>query len=533
MAKDVRQIKIESILGGHAPTTHFAGPDQFRSSLGIDPSQPIDDQDTAYSTVASGLLRPVPSEKFSGTTIAAAPLWIVPNPKDASVYVYDARGSAYTINASVSSVTALSDGGNLSNALGNGMDYYDNYIYFARNTTIARYGPLNGAATFTGDYWVTGISQTALVHTTYPSTFKNSISLPNHVLHRHSDGRLYIADVVDNKGTLHYVSTSKTTEEGDTNNSSTYSAVNFGYGLWPTDIESYGTDIAVALYEGNASGLRQRNAKLGFWDTTSTAFNKITWVEFPDQIITALKNVNGTLFTVSGNFNAQGFRVCKFVGGYTFQEVFYSETGEPCLPGAIDGALNRLLYGSHTTVPESDGCVYATGLAKTALSQGTFNIMRSTGGTSSTSVTAIALADNVEFGFYVPIIGWTQAGDGSTGASHGLDKQGATYSNAPPVWWSATSRIGTPFKITKIRFPLAQSVTTNMTVTPTVYLDNGERGVELAPIDTTNFNGKRVAVYRPQGLQGESECFIQLRWTGSALCTVGLPITVEYEEIEN
>ena len=213
-------IRIESILGGHAPTTHFAAPDQFRASLGIDPAQPIDDADSTTSTVGSGLIRPAASQKFSGTTITSAPLWIIANPKNALTYVYDAAGSAYSIDATITTVSALNDAGTLSSALGGGCEYYDNYIYFATNTDITRYGPLNGSAGFVINYWTSTLAKTALVNTTYPSTFKNSLRLPNHVLHRHSDGRLYIADVVGNQGTIHYIATTKTAVEGDTDNNS-------------------------------------------------------------------------------------------------------------------------------------------------------------------------------------------------------------------------------------------------------------------------------------------------------------------------
>jgi len=58
MDKETRTIRIESILGGHSPTTHFGGAGQFRASLGIDPAQPIDDADGVFSTIGSGLLRP-------------------------------------------------------------------------------------------------------------------------------------------------------------------------------------------------------------------------------------------------------------------------------------------------------------------------------------------------------------------------------------------------------------------------------------------------------------------------------------------
>lgn len=525
------KISVDSILGGHSALTHFAARGQFRASLGIDPAQPIDDADSKYSTIGSGLLRPAASQKFSGAVIVSSPLWMVPNPKDANVYVQDAAGSAYTIDATFNTVTGLADGGSLSSSLGNGCEYYDNYIYFFKNTDVARYGPLNGAPAFNGTYWTSTLSKTALTNTAYPTTFKNNIQLPNHVGHRHrADGKLYFGDVVGNLGTIHYIKTTKTAVEGDTDNGSTYGALTLGYGEWPTEIESYGTDLAIALYEGSLGGLRQPRAKIAFWDTTSASANKVISVEYPDQIITAMKNVNGVLYVVSGNFNSRGFRITRFAGGYSFDEVFYSETGEPCLPGAIDGTLNRVLIGSHTTVPESDGCVYAHGLQKTGLGKGIFNVMRATGGNSSTSVTAVCLADNAEFGFYVPIIGWSQAGDGSTGASYGMDKQATQYNNAPSVWWSNLYRIGRPFTINSIRIPLAQAVAANMTLIPTIYLDDGSSSVALTTINNTNYpNSQQNIVIRPQDLSGKHNFWLELRWSGSALCVVNLPIEIDYD----
>lgn len=528
------RISIETILGGHSPLTHFASKDHFRASLGIDPAQPIDDADTQYSTIASGLLRPAASQKYSGAVLQASPLWMVPNPKDANVYVYDARGSAYTVDATFNTVTALVDGGSLTSALGNGCEYYDNYIYFFKNLDVARYGPLNGAATFNGSYWVGTLGKTALTNTAYPTTFKNNIQLPNHIGHRHrADGKLYFADVVGNQGYIHYIATTKVSVEGDTNNNSTYGAITLGYGEWPTEIETYGTDLAVAIYEGSLGGLRQPRAKLAFWDTTSSSINKIISVEYPDQIITAMKNINGILYVVSGNFNSRGFRVTRFIGGYSFEEVFYSEVGEPCLPGAIDGTLNRVLFGSHTTVPESDGCVHSLGLQKTNLGKGLFNVMRATGGNSSTSVTAVCLADNSEFGFYTPTIGWSQAGEGSTGAGYGLDKQGTQYNNAPSVFWSQMFRIGRPFGIDTIRINLAQAIAANMIVTPTIYTDDGQQIVALTTINNSNYPGLTNIVIRPNDLNGKHNFWLELKWTGSVLCVVNLPIEIEYSVVED
>lgn len=530
-------IQIESILGGHAPTTHFSAPGQFRASMGIDPAQPIDDDNTQYSSIASGLLRPSASSSIGTTTSAS--LWFVPNPKDANVYVYDAQSSLHAVDSLVSGVTAIADAGELSNGLGNGAEYYDNYIYLSKNTTVGRYGPLSTTPTMNGDYWVTTLAKTALTNTTYPTSYKNGLQLPNHVLKRHSDGKLYIADVVGNTGTLHYIKTTKTTVEGDTNNGSTYDAVHVGYGLWPTAMESYGEELAIAFYEGSVANLRQARAKLAFWDTTSSNVNKLIWVEYPDQIITAIKNVNGILYVVSGNIQTSGFRITSFQGGYSFKEEFYSETGEPCLPGAVDALLNRFIFGTHTNVPETDGVVYSKGLQKADLGGGMFGIMRATGSSTSTTVTAVCVADNVSFSYNTPLIAQTTAGDGSTGATHPIVTQGNEYNNAPSVFWSGMFRVGSRFKITKLKIPLGQEIGSGMIVTPTIYVDNGASSFVggstdgLAIINNTNYTGKSMIVMKPSGVTGEYNFWLELRWTGSTLCTVALPITIEGEMYPN
>lgn len=531
-------IKINSIMGGIAPLTHFAKVDQFRAALGIDPAQPMDDSDSSFATVASGLLRPAAAQEFTGlATLGAAPIWMVPNPKDSNIYLLDALGSAYTINAAFSALAALNDGGSLSNGIGNGGEYYDNFLYFAKNTTIARFGPLNGAVAFDGDYWGSTLGLTPLSNTPYPTSYKSMLQYPNHFLKRHSDGRLYILDVVGNQGQLNYVRTTKVATEGDTNNGSTYGALTFGYGLWPTCAETYGPTLAIALYEGSAANLRQARAKIAFWDTTSTNFNSIVWVEFPDTIITAMKNVGGHLYVVSGNVNAQGWRLSVFRGGYSFQEVYYSETGEPCLPGAIDGILNQCLVGTFTTVPEVAGAVFSHGLQKTALGAPMMSTMRATGSTSSTVVTALLTADNNELGFATPVIGWS---NGSGVGNNGLDKQGTQYNNAPSVWWSQTYRIGSTFRIQSIRIPFAQMIGANMNLDVKVYVDDGSGAYTGAPVGLPTINqssmtgvtgSQRYVRLNTQGIEGFQNFWIELRWTGSALLTVNLPIEVKLELI--
>lgn len=528
-------ISISSILGGHTPTTHFGSKSQFRTSLGIDPAQPADDSDGVYSAIASGLLRPVAAQNFAASILTAAPMWMRTNPKDANVYILDSNGSMYSAPAGFASITALSDAGSLSSGGGNGLEYYDNYMYAAKNGDIARYGPLNGVAVFNPTFWTVTCGLAALTNTTYPTDFNLSLQYPNHVMHRHSDGKLYVADVSGNQCVIHYVKTSKTTVEGDTNNGSTYAALTLGYGLWPTDIETYGSNIAIALIEGDIQNIRQARAKVAIWDTISTNFNSITWCEFPDSILTALRNANGSLYAFSGNYHSAGFRISKYVGGGTFQEIWYQETGEPPFAGAVDAILNRVLAGTYTTIPESAACLFSVGLQKAALGQGFFNTMRSTAPAIG-AVTSVCVANNDELGFYVPIIGWR--GDGQ----YGIDKQGTQYGNSPQVFWSELQRIGQPFELKRIRIPFFGAIPAGVTVTPKFYFDNGQSSITLPAITSANFGSAaengfgRVASVKINASgtspnRGQNNFWLELRWTGTALATVELPIIIEYDPI--
>lgn len=547
MEDRTRVIKIESILGGQSPTTHFGASDQFRASIGIDPGMPINDNQDRLAHYPSGLLHPVAVSGVS--TTFGSPKWIIESPKnEGTLYIYDAAGSVYTVNDVFGGFTGIGDLNDGGSAEGNGGAYYDNYIYFARDTTIARYGPLDGTAAFTDDYWVSTLGKSALTNTPYPLDFDFSIEYPNHVMHRHSDGRLYIADVVGNQGTIHYIQTTKTTDEGDTDAGSTYSKLQVGYGLWPTAIESYGTDLVISFIElTRASGQRSikgPRAKVAFWDTTSQNINKITWVEFPDQMITAMKNINGTLYIISGNQYAEGFRISRFIGGYTFEQVAFIPSGSPSFAGAVDGDSNRLMCGSWTYVPEESGTVFSYGLAGFN-SPGIFSIVAVRGFDSDNTITNPSC--------FVTALKYAASNDGTlieNGPVMGVSNpvrnhsimlrttDGDDYETAPEVFWSQIYRIGQPFKIKKIRLPLAQAMAANMTLTAKIYTDDGAGTTyTLASIDNTNdpgaFNVIRRSGSSGETITGQHNFWLELRWTGSALCVVGLPITIEYELIDD
>lgn len=541
------EIRIDSILGGHAPTTHFAAADQFRASYGIDPSTPIDGTTgSIYGIRASGLLTPTMAKTLNGTT-QKLPLYISGARGSTTVYIYDAQGSAYTRLEGSSSYTAMSDDGALTNG-GHGMTYYDNYMYFATATDITRFGPLNGATGFVKNYWTSGLSLTALTNIKYPYHTCGSgvwTNLPQHYLHRHSDGRLYIADVVDNKGTIHYIETTKTTIEGDTNNGSTYNILQVGYGLIPICMESYGSDLAIAFYERDgtsASGFhtcrsKTTRAKIAFWDTTSAKVNKITWVEYPDSLITAMKNVNGVLYVFStiADFST-GFRVTRFIGGYTFEEVWSAEDGLSPWPGAIDGTSDRLLFGSQVLIPETRACVFSLGLNKGGLSNGIF-IPFAAPVSDNVSITALTLSgEGTVPSLYkdYPMIGWSNAA-----ATHGLGSYLVGNISAKSMWWSQTYRIGQPFKITKIRIPLGKKVAADMTIIPKIYTDDGVGTIyTLTTINNTNYSNSELNIVQRNDssgnpILGQHNFWLELAWSGSEQVAVNLPISIEGEYIDD
>jgi hypothetical protein len=519
------QIKIESILGGHSPMTHFARGDQFLSSLGIDPSLPIDGTGLNYSSISSGLIRPV-SVSGSLETTNGSPMWIKANPKSLPVfYIYDTVGSVYSSTGS--SITGLGDLNDGGTAAGNGAEYYDNYLYFARSTTVARYGPLDGVPTFTDDYWSTTLGKTALTNNTYPADGYSNITYPNHVMVRHSDGKLYIADVVGNKGTIHFIQTSKTTVEGDTDNGSTYSKLTVGYGLWPTAMESYGSNLAIAFYENqNGVGSRTR-AKIGFWDTTSQDINQMVWVEFPDPLITALKNINGILYVFSGNNGSRGFRISRFVGGYTFEEVGYFETGQPPHSGAVDGRGDNLIFGSFSYFPTEAACVYSLGLHKSKLSSGLFNIARDSSGQIGRVVSALGynVANFDQQGFF-----FAASYLATIGGNINMTNQEGLSTAAPPIWWSQIYKIGQPFKITKIRIQGTRA-DGGGSIIPTLYFDDG---ITTKTLRTINYSsGDNSFVIRPDSATAKMNFWLELKWADAKVWSVALPILIEYELIDD
>lgn len=509
------EIKIDSILGGMAPSKYFVGENQYLRSIAIDP-----DFSLGSEIKTSGAIVPTRYEKFSSTEIASNPMWCLNTTKNTNTYIYQSDGSVTSYDSSLGSET---DVGTPTSGAGNGGAYYNNYIYFATPTDVSRYGPLNGSPSLVNTVWTGATlgSQTALTNTTYPTI--RGVSIPNHAMHVHSDATLYMCDFKDGQGLIHRISTKKTTAEGDTDDStipSQYNVLDLPWGYYPTDIESYGTDIVISAIQTTDSTVMQGKGALFFWDTTSASFYR--QVPVADPLVTALLNVNGILYIFSGNAQ-KGCRVSQYAGGDSVIQVGFLEEGNPPFAGAVESWANRIYFGSWVSKPEAAACVFAIGSKNEFLPQGFHNVIRSTASGASKNVTClkhVLQADNITPQF---VVGW---GDGS---AYGLDKKSssATYDS---IIQFPFFNIGKQFKIEKLQIPLTNAVGANMSITPKIYVDdNLSSGTALTVINNTNFpNSERNIVYKQPSneFNPKHNMMLELAFAGTAELGVTFPITI-------
>jgi hypothetical protein len=393
---------------------------------------------------------------------------------------------------------------------------------------VGRYGPLSNTPATTQDWWVGALSLTALANSTYPTI--KGVSIPNHPMCVHQN-RVYFGDVTSTGvGCLSMINTKKTTYEGDTNDTvvpSAYNVLDFNYNWWPTCVETFGNEIAIGVIEGVSTTIKQGNAKVLFWDTSpsTTAPNRI--VDLPDPLITAMKFVNGVLYVFSGSASG-GMRISRYLGGQSFEELFYLDDQYPPLQGAVDYNINRIVWGASTTDPAVSGSVMSLGSKVRAMGMGVHNILKSTAGATTPWVTSLKY---IQQGAMIqPVVGWKD-NTGTAGAGvYGLDKLSTTYGTS--IWRSKMERVGNAFNLTEIRIPLSQAVAANQTITVKVYIDEGSTSHTVATINSTNYPGgdRWIRIY-PTGVSGKNNYFLELIFSGTVLACVSLPIITVVEPL--
>ena len=516
-------ISLDTVLLGWGASEYFTLKGQFMSSIGIDPEMPKDDS----TTRPSGLIRPTAMANIANNLTGAC-MWLIGDNKDALTYGYQTDGKVFTLDSAYAQ-SYLNGGTALTASSANGAEYYNNFLYLAGNVNITAYGPLNGTPSFNQSFWTSTLSKTALANTTYPSI--NGVPIPNHPMCRHNaNNRLYVGDVnASGVGCVHMINMVKGIVEGDTNSSvvpSAYDAIDLYTGWYPTTICSYNSSIAIGVIDGVQTGVKQKNAQVVFWSTLASDTGYNLAVELPDPLITALKFVNGILYAFSGSASG-GMRISQYVGGRTFQEIAYLDDAYPPFQGAVDYQVNRIIWGSKTSVPAVSASVFAYGSKSRAMSMGVHNILKTTSAGTSPMVTACKYISQNPTA--QPVIAWK---DTTTGAPlYGIDKPSTTYGSGN-IFNTEIFRMGTSFDIKRIRIPIVGGMSANKSFTVQCFSDEGNSSSVRTINNTSNPSAKFVDIYPSTSDTqwcGINNFYLQFKNTGSALCVIGLPILITIE----
>lgn len=528
----IKTVTISGVTGGLSASPYLYAQGQFLNAVGIDPDLPISDSTNDY--LPSGMIRPSGYDVASGGEITSSvPKWFVTTTKDSYVYALTESGAflRYTSALAYDSTIATASG-----CTGNGLAYYNNYIYVFRGADVDRYGPLNATPAYTTGVW-TGATLgtlTAPTNTTYP-TARDSTVLPNHVATVHGDGSLYFLDYTNGQGLIHRINTTKTTYEGDTNGStvpSAYNVLDLPFGYMPTAICSYGTDLAIAAIRTNDTTLIQGESALFFWDAGSSSFR--TQIPVSDAVITGLKNQNGVLYVFSGGLQNNGYRISYYAGGETLKTIYFSTEGYSPLQSAIAALGDKLYWGTikmvqTTSSPEYYAVVMSAGSKDPAVPlKIQCPVKTAASATVSNGVVgAVAIVQQSSFASPGVIVGYKA----STTAA--IAKKGTTYGVS--IFHSPVIQIGKKFVIRRIRLNFTKAIAANMTVVPKIFLDDftSSSTTGLRTINSTNYSKSEQYVEFEPNINGTRNFVLELRYSGSVLFPITLPIEMDVEVIGN
>ncbi len=445
---------------------------------------------------------------------------------------YDAQTGNFTIGLTLTGGTSSATGiitGDVDSG-DNGTLTLSNIVgQFQNNETITDSG--SGSATsnrldsslITDNVWKGSTlgTQTALTNTKYP-TFR-SVDMPNHSAHVHGDGSMYFLDFINGQGLVHRVNTKKGTDEGDTNGTtvpSLYNALDLPFGFYPTDIESYGTDLfIVGVYQTDTTTNQGRSAFV-VWNPTNTSSFHTGPVSFADPIASATLEVNGTIYIWTGN-SVNGVRISTYNGGASVRELVFQEEGLPPFAGAVDSLGSRIVWGGFSTNPDTVACVWAYGSKRASLPKGSHNVMKSTSSGANPNITALKYVQ--QDSNITPKLVISFKDD----SAQGMDKYSTTGTLASKIRW--LFNIGTKYDVVRASIPFAGAVASNTTIIPTLYFDDLSSNKALTTINNTNNASARKKVYKGTELKdctGLNNLVLEIAYSGTNPLSVALPIII-------
>lgn len=511
-------VTYDSILGGHTPVEFAPEKSKYTFGFSIDPEFPL-----SGLVRTSGSIVGVKYSKFSSTPVNAAPVAVLTTPKDTNIYTVLTNGKIVSYSSLFGTETTV---GTCAGSTAAGATYYNNYIYIfgtgASTNDISRYGPLDGTPALVDGVWTGATlgSQTALTNTTYPT---GGASLyPNHWGHVHSDNKLYFTDFKNGRGMVHCIKTTKTTAEGDTNDGSAYQVLTLPINMRPSDIETYGLDIAVTAFQTTNSILNQGRSAMYLWDTTSGNFYREVPIVAP--MASAVINKKGELYVFAGDLT-RGYSLLRYLGGYSFESLYTSNTGWTPYASGVDIDGNRLVWGSATVDAPFGAGVFALGYRDQRLPGNAVNQVANYTGAGDANATPTCVRQIQQNSGKNPqyVIGWRD------GSAYGLDKLDGTQSGG--TFYGRQIIVGQRFKINKIRLPLSSAVAAGTSFTVNVLTDGTGSAGTARTINNTNDAGKKNIIIAPATV-GENSFMLQIVYSNTTFGPhVMLPITIEGETL--
>jgi hypothetical protein len=220
-----------------------------------------------------------------------------------------------------------------------------------------------------------GSQTTAMVNTVYP-TYLQSTKYLNHFGFAHTNGAAYVLDFKQGLGYKHKIQTTRTTNEGDTNDGSTYGSVgalSLPRNYLPFVACSFGTDIAVASTKTISSTTNQGNAILSLWNAADELFYR--HIPLPDPLCAWIRYINGNLYGLSGSLSG-GTRLFRYVGGDAIETLKIIEDSQPPMQYGADFIGNRIVWGCNTTLPYISSGLLAYGSKSDLFPKGLHNILQ-------------------------------------------------------------------------------------------------------------------------------------------------------------
>jgi hypothetical protein len=220
------------------------------------------------------------------------------DPRTSTVYTVDSNGRVWNDLSG----WQLIDGNTLTNATGNGISVYNDWLFVFRNRSIDVYGPLSSAIGSRAWYngWKT-MNQSAGDSTRHDTIIGQDATLywTDYDSTTAYDTRGYIGSLRPVAGQLLFADTNNpSTSSSVTNYTFNSQALDFSVYEQPVALEEIGNNLVIGV-NGYLYGFEKGYSKIYTWDRVSPSYNSPLFL--PENPIVDMVNLNNIIYIFGGN----------------------------------------------------------------------------------------------------------------------------------------------------------------------------------------------------------------------------------------